>query len=748
MGTSVQVTPLCGVYNENPLSYLVSIDGFNLLLDCGWNDHFDPSLLQPLSRVASKIDAVLLSHSDTLHLGALTYAIKQFGMSAPVFCTEPVHRLGLLNMYDQFLSRKAVSEFDLFCLDDIDVAFQNITRLTYAQNYHLLGKGEGIVISPHVAGHLLGGTAWKITKDGEDVIYAVDFNHRKEKHLNGTVLESFVRPAVLITDAYNALNNQPPRQRRDRDFLETIKRTLEAGGNVLLPVDSAGRVLELILILEEFWSQNFLHHPIIYLSYVSSSTIDYAKSFLEWMNETIAKSFEQSRENAFVLKHIRLLVNKSDLDNAPEGPKVVLASMASLEAGFSHDIFVEWANDLRNLVLFTERGQSDPPPKAVKVTMSKRVPLVGEELTAYEEEQNRLKKEEALKASIIKEEESKASLGPDNGSNDSMVIDSGNTQIKQEGVGMHGGSKDVFIDGFVPPSTSVAPMFPFYENTSEWDDFGEVINPEDYVIKDEDMDLGAMHVGGDIDGKIDEASASLILDTKPSKVVSNELTNLIMFRDWSVVDDVRNELVLVKCSLIYTDFEGRSDGRSVKSILGHVAPLKLVLVHGSAEATEHLKQYCLKNVCPHVYAPQIEETIDVTSDLCAYKVKLSEKLMSNVLFHKLGEYEISWTDAEAEKLENGTLSLPPPSTSPQPHKSVLVGDLKLADFKQFLSSKGVQVEFAAGALRCGEYVTLRKVGQSNQKGGVAGNQEIVVEGPLCEDYYKIREYLYSQFHLL
>lgn len=43
-------------------------------------------------------------------------------------------------------------------------------------------------------------------------------------------------------------------------------------------------------------------------------------------------------------------------------------------------------------------------------------------------------------------------------------------------------------------------------------------------------------------------------------------------------------------------------------------------MHGSAEATEHLKQHCSKHVCPHVYAPQIGETIDVTSDLCAYKV--------------------------------------------------------------------------------------------------------------------------------
>lgn len=72
-----------------------------------------------------------------------------------------------------------------------------------------------------------------------------------------------------------------------------------------------------------------------------------------------------------------------------------------------------------------------------------------------------------------------------------------------------------------------------------------------------------------------------------------------------------------------------------------------------------------------------------------------------------------------EKTENGSISsLLPLSTTPHtppPHKSVLVGDLKMADFKQFLAGKGVQVEFAGGALRCGEYVTLRKVGDASQK---------------------------------
>lgn len=49
-----------------------------------------------------------------------------------------------------------------------------------------VGKGEGMTITPYAAGHLLGGTIWKITKDTEEIIYAVDFNHRKERYASVT----------------------------------------------------------------------------------------------------------------------------------------------------------------------------------------------------------------------------------------------------------------------------------------------------------------------------------------------------------------------------------------------------------------------------------------------------------------------------------------------------------------------------------------------------------------------------------
>ena len=46
-------------------------------------------------------------------------------------------------------------------------------------------------IQPVHSGRLIGGAAWKImTQDNEDgdIVYAVDFNHKRDRHLNKTSL--------------------------------------------------------------------------------------------------------------------------------------------------------------------------------------------------------------------------------------------------------------------------------------------------------------------------------------------------------------------------------------------------------------------------------------------------------------------------------------------------------------------------------------------------------------------------------
>lgn len=126
-----------------------------------------------------------------------------------------------------------MEDFDLFTLDDVDAAFDKIVQLKYSQSVSMKGKGYGVTLIPLQAGHMIGGTMWKISKVGEeDIIYAVDFNYKKERHLNGCQLENISKPSLFITDGFNANYQQLRRRTRDEKlmsmlhylFLYTIKK--------------------------------------------------------------------------------------------------------------------------------------------------------------------------------------------------------------------------------------------------------------------------------------------------------------------------------------------------------------------------------------------------------------------------------------------------------------------------------------------------------------------------------------------
>lgn len=75
--TKITFRPLYGTYSEDPLSYLLQINDCRILLDCGWNDAHDEALLAPLIEVLGEIDAVLISHPDSCHVGALPYLVSR-----------------------------------------------------------------------------------------------------------------------------------------------------------------------------------------------------------------------------------------------------------------------------------------------------------------------------------------------------------------------------------------------------------------------------------------------------------------------------------------------------------------------------------------------------------------------------------------------------------------------------------------------------------------------------------------------
>ncbi|XP_008555333.3 probable cleavage and polyadenylation specificity factor subunit 2 [Microplitis demolitor] len=738
MTSIIKLHAISGAMNESPPCYLLEIDEVKILLDCGWNEQFDESFIRELKRHVHQIDAVLLSYPDPLHLGALPYLVGKCGLSCPIYATIPVYKMGQMFMYDMYQSRLDLEDFDLFTLDDVDAAFDKIVQLKYNQSVPMKGKGYGVTLTPLPAGHMIGGTIWKIVKVGEeDIIYAVDFNHKKERHLNGCELERLQRPSLLITDAFNASYQQARRRTRDEKLMTNILQTLRGGGNVLVGVDTAGRVLELAHMLDQLWrnkESGLLAYSLALLTNVSYNVVEFAKSQIEWMSDKLMRSFEGARNNPFQFKHLQLCHSMKELSNVPS-PKVVLASTPDMECGFSRELFLQWCSNPQNSIIITSRTSpgtlardlmENGGNRSITLELKKRVKLEGYELEEYQKreraKQEMMKQEKMETDDISSESEDEIEVGGTRGRHDLLV--------KQE-------SKP----GFFKQSKKQHPMFPFIEEKIKCDEYGEIINPEDYKIAE--ITPESEDNKENVDVKPEETIVHTETPTEgPTKCI--QITRTIN----------------VNASIMYIDFEGRSDGESLQKILAQLRPRRVVLVHGSLKDCQVLAQQA-QSVDARVFIPSQGETLDLTTETHIYQVKMTDALLRGLKYSKChGDNEVAWVDTridmrervcpdaskaianlrDDEAEEEKIFTFEPLNINEVPgHDFLFINEIKLSDFKQVLTKANIPSEISGGVLWCCNNTLAVRRGEAGK---------VVLEGALSEEYYIVRELLFEQFAII
>lgn len=791
MTSIIKLTAVSGVQEESALCYLLQVDEFRFLLDCGWDENFSMDIIDAMKRYVHQVDAVLLSHPDPIHLGALPYAVGKLGLNCTIYATIPVYKMGQMFMYDLYQSRNNSEDFTLFTLDDVDSAFDKIQQLKYSQIVNLKGKGHGLSIMPLPAGHMIGGTIWKIVKDGEEeIVYAVDFNHKREIHLNGCTVESISRPSLLITDSFNASYVQPRRKQRDEQLLTNVMETLRGDGNVLLAVDTAGRVLELAQLLDQIWRTKDAGlgvYPLALLNNVSYNVVEFSKSQVEWMSDKLMRCFEDKRNNPFQFRHLTLCHSLSDLARVPS-PKVVLCSQPDLESGFSRELFIQWCQNPRNSIILTYRTTpgtlaryliDHPEEKMLDLEVKKRVKLEGKELDEYLEKE-KIKKEAERKLEQEKEVDMDSS---DESDMDDDLEQPAATKTKHHDLMMK--SEGSRKGSFFKQAKKSYPMFPTHEERIKWDEYGEIIRLEDFLVPE---------LQANEEEKIKMESGL----TNGAKETMNQDLSVVPTKCVSSIESLE-----IRARVSYIDYEGRSDGDSIKKIINQMKPRKLVIVHGSPEASLDLADSCRafsKDL--KVYTPKLQETIDATSETHIYQVRLKDSLVSSLHFCKARDTELAWIDGVLDmrvvKVDTGVLmeegvaqdeseeteAAAPMDTSPSTdlsldlaataataqramkmnlfgeeekefseesdviptleplpphempgHQSVFINEPRLSDFKQVLLKEGIQAEFVGGVLVCNTMVAVRRT--------EAGR--IGLEGCLCDDYYKIRELLYQQY---
>ncbi|KAL9020731.1 MAG: hypothetical protein Q9185_002047 [Variospora sp. 1 TL-2023] len=295
--------------------------------------------------------------------------------------------------------------------EEIAHYFSLIHPLKYSQPHEPLPSAfspplNGLKITAYNAGHTLGGTIWHLQHGMESIVHAVDWNQVRENVLGGAawldasaggaeVIEQLRKPTALVCSSRGAekISLTGGRKRRDDLLLDTIRATVAKGGTVLIPTDTSARVLELAYLLEHAWRKEhsssgsdspFKSTKLYLASKNVGATMRYARSMLEWMDENIAKELEADEATAttkkqhkrtdskqpggrdsqpggkasgpFDFKHLKLLERRIQVDKitSAKSPRVILASDASLEWGFSKEVLRKIAADPMNLIILTE----------------------------------------------------------------------------------------------------------------------------------------------------------------------------------------------------------------------------------------------------------------------------------------------------------------------------------------------------------------------------------------------------------
>ena len=370
MTLSVEVIPISSQPHLFKCAVL-RIDERHILLDCGWTENLDVNLLSPLteSPLIRLIDAVVITHPDIAHCGALPYLVKHLKLKAPIYATEAARRLGelaLASLHEDLDAVKEVTTSDgeySLTLSDIVSSFQAVTPLQFGQ---VLSVFHDITMTPQPAGRLLGGAYWRFNlSSGQHLVYCVDYCLSTERVLPGLSFSPAIGPALLVTDVgSDAVVSRSVGGRyspAEENLLQSILTTLRQDGTVLLPVDATGRALELLCLMEEFWASEpgLPAYPIVFLSPLGDVVIDQAKMRLEWLNRRVRKDFDDSAAftyNPFFFTHVKLCPSFAEfLETYPQrSPKVVIAPSQTLEMGDGRECFFRIAPDPQNLVIFTQ----------------------------------------------------------------------------------------------------------------------------------------------------------------------------------------------------------------------------------------------------------------------------------------------------------------------------------------------------------------------------------------------------------
>jgi len=353
-----------------------------VLLDCGANTSTaDPTKAYPylnmLGFSLEELDAVVLSHAHTDHMGFIPY-LYAYGYSGPVYCTPPTRDLMALLQQDFVnLSKRALGVEPPYSKKDIQKELKHVITVPY---------NEVVDITPEIkttfynAGHILGSASvhLHIGEGAHNLVYSGDTKFGFTK-LFEPAHTHFPRVETLMVEATYGGRNDFGVKRVDseRTLIDIIKATIERKGKVLIPVFAVGRSQEIMLVLEEYYRNNPDFNVPIYIDGMVLEASAIHTAYPEYLREQVQRRI-LSNNSPFESPMIKVAKGiEKELITDGE-PAIILAPSGMLTGGPSYEYLKLMADDPKNTLIFV--GYQGALSLGSKIQRGlKEIPIMGDD---------------------------------------------------------------------------------------------------------------------------------------------------------------------------------------------------------------------------------------------------------------------------------------------------------------------------------------------------------------------------------
>lgn len=340
--------------------YLLEVDGFRVLIDCGLFQGLKDLRLRnwsPLPIPPETIDCVVLTHAHIDHSGWLPRLVAQ-GFKGPVHCTAGTADLCSLVLPDaahlqeedaKFANKRGYSKHHpaLPLYTEADAA-ETLTRLRPAPFLTKVPIGNGLQVEFINAGHLLGSSYVNLTRaDGSTpgILFGGDLGRYNRPILPDPA--PGVDTDVLLLESTYGDRLHPPED-DGASLARIVTETHARRGKVVIPAFAIGRVEELLYWLFKLEDEGRLPEMPIY---VDSPMAIKGIGFYQAHTADLDRECAAMRRKLFRFTPVNSArESKALVEN--DAPAVIIASSGMATGGrVVHHLFAGLP-DPRNAVLF------------------------------------------------------------------------------------------------------------------------------------------------------------------------------------------------------------------------------------------------------------------------------------------------------------------------------------------------------------------------------------------------------------